>query len=279
MLELPECAVIAKQLGKTVKNKTIQKVVAAHSPHTFAWYNGDPKGYAALLTGQVVGSVRSSAGYVEIFTAGTQLIFGEGVNIRLHEDSRTIPAKHQLLLQLDDGSAIVCTVQMYGAMFASRLGEFENPYYSVALEKPSPLGKKFSQKYFLDMADKTPGNLSLKAFLATEQRIPGLGNGCLQDILFQAGMNPQTKLACLAASDRKRLYQTVITVLTDMTNRGGRDVQKDLFGNPGGYKTILSNKTASQPCPACGGAIEKKAYLGGKVYFCPTCQPVITKQP
>jgi hypothetical protein len=30
--------------------------------------------------------------------------------------------------------------------------------------------------------------LSLKALLATEQRIPGLGNGVLQDILFKARM-------------------------------------------------------------------------------------------
>lgn len=277
MLELPEAATMAKQLEKTVKGKTIRRVVAAQSPHAFAWYNGDPKGYDALLSGQTIGRARSSGGYVELFTDDAQLIFGEGVNIRFHADDRTLPAKHQLLLRFDDGSAVVCSVQMYGAMFASRIGGFENPYYAVALEKPSPLARKFSQKHFLDIAGATPAKLSLKALLATEQRIPGLGNGCLQDILFQAGMNPQTKLQFLDASDLKRLYQAVTETLADMAKLGGRDTEKDLFGNPGGYQTILSNKTVARPCSGCGGGIERKAYLGGKVYFCPACQPVVTK--
>lgn len=277
MLELPEAAVIASQLAKAVKGKTIRKVIAAQSPRKFAWYNGDPKGYDALLSGQTITRASSSGGYVELFTDETQLILGEGVNLRFHADEWTLPPKHQLLLQFKDGSALVCTVQMYGAMFASRLGEFENPYYAVAQEKPSPLTRKFSQKHFLGIADKAPAKLSLKAFLATGQRIPGLGNGCLQDILFQARMNPQTNLQFLDARDLERLYQSVVTVLADMVKQGGRDTEKDLFGNPGGYKTILSNKTATQPCPVCGGSIEKKAYLGGNVYFCPTCQPVVVK--
>ena len=59
-----------------------------------------------------------------------------------------------------------------------------------------------------------------------------------------------------------------------MVNYGGRDTEKDLFGNTGGYKTILSNKTVNKPCPKCSSKIIKKAYMGGSVYFCPKCQPL-----
>lgn len=27
-----------------------------------------------------------------------------------------------------------------------------------------------------------------------------------------------------------------------------------------------------QPCPRCRAPIEKASYLGGAIYFCPTCQ-------
>ena len=57
-----------------------------------------------------------------------------------------------------------------------------------------------------------------------------------------------------------------------MTDLGGRDTEKDFFGNTGGYKTILSKNTVQNPCPDCGGAIFKEAYMGGAVYFCPVCQ-------
>ena len=39
--------------------------------------------------------------------------------------------------------------------------------------------------------------------------------------------------------------------------------------------TLLSKNTFTEPCPGCGGAIVKEAYLGGAVYYCPVCQPLI----
>lgn len=39
-----------------------------------------------------------------------------------------------------------------------------------------------------------------------------------------------------------------------------------------GYKTKLSKNTVDKPCPVCGNIIKKEAYMGGSIYFCPTCQ-------
>ena len=63
------------------------------------------------------------------------------------------------------------------------------------------------------------------------------------------------------------------TTLAAMAMGGGRDTEKDLFGKPGGYRSVLSAKTLAFPCPVCGGAITRKAYMGGNVYFCAACQP------
>ena len=60
-----------------------------------------------------------------------------------------------------------------------------------------------------------------------------------------------------------------------MTDRGGRNTEKDLFGRPGGYAVRLSRNTCAEPCPRCGGPIVKEAYLGGAVYYCPHCQPIV----
>lgn len=57
-----------------------------------------------------------------------------------------------------------------------------------------------------------------------------------------------------------------------MTEAGGRDTERDLFGNPGGYKTALSANTVGAYCPACGENIKKEAYLGGSIYYCEGCQ-------
>jgi formamidopyrimidine-DNA glycosylase len=125
---------------------------------------------------------------------------------------------------------------------------------------------------FAYILGNSSGKLSTKAFLATEQRIPGLGNGVLQDILWTAGIHPKRKLESLSDDEVGQLYNAVKTVLEAMVDGGGRDTERDLYGCNGGYRTILSRHTVDMPCPACGTPIRKAAYLGGSIYFCEGCQ-------
>ena len=274
MLELPEAATIAAQIKETLAGRRIVKVEAAHSPHGFAFYFGDAADYPALLEGKTIGNAYPNGGQIEIEVEDARITFHDGTAPRWYKGGSKIPDKHQLYLEFDDGGFIVCTVQMYGGMMAFPEGANDNFFYLVAKEKPSPLTAAFDEDYFSGICGQAKPNTSAKALLATEQRIPGLGNGCLQDILFTAGINPQTKLSSLSDGRLAKLYESVKGVLRAMAGGGGRDTEKDLFGSPGGYATTLSAKTMGRPCPICGGPITRKAYLGGNVYFCPICQPV-----
>lgn len=278
MLEIPESNTIAKQVNQAIKGKRITKVCAGQSPHGFAFYTGDPAEYPGLLAGRAVTSACAAAGQVEIKIEENILLFGDGANVRYLEPGAKLPKKHQLHLLLEDGSSLICTIQMYGGIWAFAEGTNDNPYYLVTKEKPSPLSDEFSEEYFDRLVSITKSSLSVKALLAAEQRIPGLGNGCLQDILFFAGLNPKTKLSDLNDQRIEMLYHAVKDTLKKMTQQGGRDTEKDLYGNPGGYRTAMSKKTAKQPCPSCGWEIVRQAYMGGNVYFCPVCQPVRPKE-
>lgn len=48
------------------QGEKITGVIAAHSPHKFAWYHGDPHGYNDLLAGKKAGAAGSFGGMVEI---------------------------------------------------------------------------------------------------------------------------------------------------------------------------------------------------------------------
>ena len=74
--------------------------------------------------------------------------------------------------------------------------------------------------------------------MATEQRIPGLGNGVLQDILFKSHIHPKRKLATLGDAELGRMYSSVKSTLRDMADRGGRDTEKDLLG-PVSYTHLI----------------------------------------
>lgn len=273
MIEIPEAIVLAKQINETVVGKRISNVIAAQSPHKFAWYYGEPEGYKKRLIGKILNGASSIGGYVEIIAEDVVILFGDGINLRLHSENEKIPLKHQLLIEFEGNTAISASVQMYGGLWCFKMGQFDNLYYLNAKEKKSPISDDFSREYFNSIISK-PGvdKVSAKALLATEQRIPGLGNGTLQDILFNAKVHPKKKVNSFSEQDKEALYFSIKSTLKEMTLQGGRDTERDLFGNYGSYKTKLSKNTVNKQCTVCGSTIVKEAYLGGSIYFCPCCQ-------
>lgn len=273
MLELPEAFTIANQINNTILGKKINNVVANHSPHKFAWYFGDPQNYNAVLAGKIIEEANSYGSLVEIKAGDAVMLFGDGASLRFYGKNEKQPDKHQLLIRFDDSTVLTASVQMYGGLWCFKAGEFDNPYYKVAKEKPSPLKEGFNGEYFNDLFT-IPGveKLSIKAFLATEQRIPGLGNGVLQDILYCAEIHPRKKVSTLSREEIENLFHSIKSVLGQMAALGGRDTEKDLFGHIGGYKTKLSKNTLNTPCTKCGNLIKKENYLGGSIYYCESCQ-------
>lgn len=272
MIELPEATVLAKQISETIVGKRVKKVMAAKSPHKFAWYYGDPKKYPGLLLGKAIGAAASYGGMVEIPAGDATLLFGDGVNLRYFATQEKLPEKHQLWIEFEDASYLVGLVRMYGGLWAFPTGSFDNKYYQLSKEKTPPLSDAFGRAYFDSLFSESTSKLSLKAFLATEQRIPGLGNGVLQDILFNAKMHPKKKVNTLSSKGKEELLGSLKATLTRMVDGGGRDTETDLHGRPGGYRTLLSRNTVNKPCSVCGTIIRKEAYMGGSIYFCPQCQ-------
>ena len=273
MLELPEAAALAAQATSLMAGRAVVAAEARHTAHKLSWYFGDPAAYGDLLTGRTVTGARSWGGHLElVLDDDVRVVLSDGAVPRLFGPGTAVPERHQLRMDLDDGSAFVVTIAMYGGIQAFHDGENENPYYLVARAAPSPLADGFDASTLL--AADGAARLSAKALLATEQRVPGLGNGALQDILWTAGVHPRRKVADLDDDARRALVAAVPAVLRRMTAEGGRDTERDLLGRPGGYATVLSRRTLELPCPRCGGRVAKEQYLGGAVYACPACQPL-----
>lgn len=276
MLEIPEATTIARQLNETLAGRRVKRVVAGRSPHKFAWFHGEPDGYHDLLDGRMLEGAEAPGGKIDVQFGAVHLLFGDGVALRHHAPGDKLPDKHQLLVVFEDNSALSGSVQMYGGLWCFREGEFDNWYYDVARAKPSPLSPRFDTGYFAALIQSPAAQrLSAKAFLATEQRIPGFGNGVLHDTLYNARIHPKRKVNTLGEHDADALYSSLKQTLEEMTVAGGRDTEKDLFGAPGGYKSKLSSKSHGQPCPLCGNLFCKETYLGGAIYYCPECQPLL----
>ena len=264
MIEAPEAVCLSRQLNDAVCGKYISEVVVFHSPHKFTFISPGID-YEGVLLGKRVGKARARGGMVELAVGERALLFSDGANLTYLEPGADLPDKHQLLIGFGDESCLVVSVRMYGGVWCFSQGEFPGPlepYYRSAKEKPQVLSDAFDLSYFMSLLDEpSVQKKSAKAFLATEQTIPGLGNGVLQDILYRAGMHPKTKISGLTRQQKERLFRSVRETLREMLRLGGRDSETDLFGRPGGYRPRLSKNTAGEPCPRCGSLITSIARL------------------
>lgn len=272
MIELPEARAIANDLRNEILGKIIIDVSGNFTDHKFTFYQGNPNEYKKMLVGKKITNIIDRNYYVEIEIENFKLTFRDGANIRYYDKPIKLK-KSKLLITFDDHSYINVTTSMYCfiGLFDKKV-ELDNEYYQMELTGIGPLDPDFTLDYFKSLINDDTNKLSIKAFLATKQRILGVGNGVVQDIMFNARLHPKRKLSTLSDKNISDLYNSIIITLTKMVADHGRDSEKDIYGNPGGYKTILSAKSYKNGCSICHGEIKKEQYLGGSIYYCPNCQ-------
>lgn len=275
MIELPEATVIAAQIRSTLVGKQITAGNQGNSPHKFAFITASNEVYQKILPGKTILDAQSNGRMIRVTLDGEHiLVLGEGgEQIIYHTSDETLPKKYQLWLKFTDETCLTVSVAGWGATLLFEPGAIEQHEFA-GRKGVSPLDEGFTFDYFLALlADFKPEDkTSAKYFIITKPSVWGVGNGCLQEILFLAGLHPRHPVGALTMEQKRRLFESTCRIMRQTAELGGRDTEVDLFGKPGGYRKLMDARSAGQPCPMCGTLIEKENYLGGAVYFCPQCQ-------
>ena len=275
MFELPEYAILARQINETIAGKVIQRGNLGNSPHRFVWYNRTADEFEALTKGKEIGPARARGRWLFVpLEPGYVLVLGEcGGKVLFHPAASPPPPKYHLCLWFQDGSAFTVMTQMWGAMELYAQGEELKRQY-IRDMRPTPTDPAFTVDYLAALvADlRQSGKRTAKGLLTQEQLIPGLGNAIAQDILFRTGLHPKRLLADLKRSDIRKLHGAIVATINDVIANGGRNDEVDLHNAAGGYQRLMDKNAAGHPCPKCGTKVEKMQYLGGACYFCPSCQ-------
>ena len=275
MFELPEITVLAKQINKTLKGKTIKKGILGNSPHKFVWYNRTHEEFEKLTTSKVIGNatVKGKWMFVEV-NPGYVFVLGEcGGKVLYHPPGSGLPKKYHLYFGFNDDSLFTITTQMWGAMELYKKGEELSRKY-VKDMRTTPVESGFTIGYFNSLIDEVIKGVkrSVKGLLTQDQLIPGLGNAIAQDIMFKAHLHPKHPIQNLDTKQRKTLFDSIKTTIKEIITKGGRYDEYDLYGKHGSYVRLMDKKAAGNPCPECSTIIEKMQYLGGACYYCPVCQ-------
>ncbi|MDI6853849.1 MAG: bifunctional DNA-formamidopyrimidine glycosylase/DNA-(apurinic or apyrimidinic site) lyase [Deltaproteobacteria bacterium] len=272
MPELPEVEVIRRGLAARLVGRRFLKVSASDKPLR----QQSPLSFLqSRLAGNRLTAVKRKGKYLLfILEDGSTLLVHLGMTGRLMVGEpgalATLPHVH-LRVSLDNGLELVFQdVRRFGRVLLFEPGV---PIAPLAQVGRDPFSRAVTAAW---LAGEARGRLRpLKNFLLDGRILAGLGNIYACEILFAAGLHPETPAGRLSLKDWERVLKETRRILAKAIRRGGTTVNDYLNsqGETGLFQfELMVYGRAGEPCRVCGTPIRRLVQAGRSTFFCPACQ-------
>lgn len=273
MPEMPEVETVRRTLTPLAVGKTIKRVDV--------WYDkvivGDVKSFQQQLKGKTIEKIDRYGKYL-LFRLGDLTIVS---HLRMEGKYRLITAdaprkKHEhLQFIFTDGSALrYDDVRKFGRLQLVETGT-ERIVTGIKHLGPEALSQEFTEDYFAKaLKNKTK---KIKNLLLDQTVVAGLGNIYVDEVLWQAKINPVAESKDLTKQQVQDLYEAINSTIKEAIKLGGTTVHSFLNaeGQAGGYQDRLEvYGRAGEDCLRCGGKLVKIKVNGRGTTYCPNCQRV-----
>lgn len=271
MPEMPEVETVRRTLTPLAVGKTIKRVDV--------WYDkiivGDVKSFQQQLKGKTIEKIDRYGKYL-LFRLGDLTIVS---HLRMEGKYRLITAdapreKHEhLQFIFTDGSALrYDDVRKFGRLQLVETGT-ERIVTGIKHLGPEALSPEFTEDYFAkSLKNKTK---KIKNLLLDQTLVAGLGNIYVDEVLWQAKINPVAEPKDLTKQQVQNLYEAINSTIKEAIKLGGTTVHSFLNaeGQAGGYQDRLEvYGRAGEDCLRCGGKLVKIKVNGRGTTYCPNCQ-------
>jgi len=141
---------------------------------------------------------------------------------------------------------------------------------------PEPLNKNFDYKIFAERLSKKPRG-RIKSVLMDQTVIAGIGNIYSDEMLWRAGIHPETRVEHLNGKITKKLFSAMKEVLRGGIEFGGDSMSdyRNVFGERGHFQERhRAYQRKGEKCgkSGCRGVIIRKIVGGRSAHFCPVHQ-------
>ncbi len=159
-----------------------------------------------------------------------------------------------------------------GMSFLPGEAELPGPIAHIALD---PLDPAYDQE--LVVARIRAKNTELKRALLDQTVVSGIGNIYADESLWRAKVNYARSTAALSRPVVRRVLSAATEVMTQALAVGGTSFDAlyvNVNGDSGYFDRSLSAYgQEGRPCPRCGTAIRRDAFMNRSSFYCPVCQP------
>jgi len=266
--ELPEIAILAKQMTRQLKGKQIADVNVTQPK----CLNISPKRFRRIV-GKRIKETTSKGKWLftDLHPDVLLLNLGMGGDLIYHKNEATIPQKYQFRVTFKDDSALTASFFWFG--YIHLVPEKDLLKHSMTGKLGiSALDKNLTAEKFVSLLSGRRG--AIKTFLLDQENISGIGNVYVQDPLFKARIHPFRLIPTLSQNEIHALHKSMQEVLSQSIGLGGLRYERDLNGRNGHYGPehfLVAYKTG-KPCPVCRTRIAKIRTGSTASYICPHCQ-------
>lgn len=268
MPELPEIASRAREFKRALRGKTITDIEILQPK----CLNISPAKFRRALTGARFEDTTYHGKWIFARTTKGHLLLNLGMGgDMLLVDRKSLPEKYQAVFDFDDGRSLSIRFWWFGYIHYAAEGKLDKHTMTAKL---GPNAIDVSKDAFRAMLRGRKG--SVKSFLLNQERIAGIGNAYIHDILFLARLHPNRKIDTLSDDEIDGLWQAIRDGLVPSMKKGGAFYERSLSGRRGGFvfDDILVGYREGQPCPSCHGKIVKIKTGSTSTFICPKCQPL-----
>jgi formamidopyrimidine-DNA glycosylase len=276
-IELPEAHILAEQMNKELTGKQIK----SYDLHNYerlqkiGFLNKNINEFDLLVNCKIT-SIVSRGNLIRVtLDKEVNLLIGPeyGGIVLFHKDDKNLPDKYHLQIIFTDETRLTVRLKGMGLIYSVKDNNLEHSYlykrdFSDVL---SPLEDEFTANHFSELL-KTMKRGIKSILVGKDAILVGLSNSAFQDIIYRAKLYPKVKGSNLNEKERKRLFESIKTVVNERIRLGGKFQFVDLYGNKGQYIPAMGPNMKATTCVDCDSVIEKLSVGGGQVYYCPLCQ-------
>jgi formamidopyrimidine-DNA glycosylase len=137
-----------------------------------------------------------------------------------------------------------------------------------------PLDPAFDEAVFTSRLRRRDS--AIKRALLDQSLVSGIGNIYADEALWRARIHGARLARTLSRPVATELLTQVRGVLTDALGAGGTSFDAlyvDVNGSSGYFdRSLAVYGQEGRPCPRCGTAVRRMAFMNRSSFFCPTCQ-------
>jgi formamidopyrimidine-DNA glycosylase len=271
MPELPEVEIASRQLGSWLIGKRIAAARAAKS----RVIRGQPPGRFAQLKGRKLLRIeRVGKWMLLVFDGGEGLISHLGMTGKwIRRQSAEPPPSHvRATFELASGQAVdYRDPRLFGRLIRGKADALRAQM--LAALGPDPLPGIDVDRLHEKLART---RRTLKEALMDQRTLAGLGNIYVGESLYRAKLDPRRPGSSMTPAETARLAAAIRDSLRAALAHEDSD-EPITYVEEGGENFFLVYDHAGEPCQECGAVIERIVQGGRSTYFCPHCQPSLSR--